>query len=81
MRFSLVRFSFVRNFKTTPKYLVHADFTFYGSESPSFVRKRWILKEKTVSGWIEENGPPFFPQILNREWWSHLPMKVKVPRK
>ena len=38
-------------------------------------------KEKTVSGWIEENGPPFFPQILNREWLGHLPMKVKVPRK
>ena len=40
-----------------------------------------LLKEKTVSGWIEENGPPFFPQILNREWLGHLPMKVKVPQK
>ena len=40
-----------------------------------------ILKEKTVSGWIEENGPPFFPQILNCEWLGHLPMKIKVPRK
>ena len=39
------------------------------------------VKEKTISGWIEENASPFLAQILNREWWSHLPMKVKVPRK
>ena len=29
-------------FQNTPKDLVPADFTFYGSESPSFVRKRWV---------------------------------------
>ena len=39
------------------------------------------LKEKTISGWIVENASPFLAQIFDREWWSHLPMKVKVPRK
>ena len=46
---SLVRAVFIcafficAQFQNTPKYLVHADFTFYGSESPSFMRKRWEL--------------------------------------
>ena len=40
-----------------------------------------LLKEKTISGWIEENAPPFFAQILNCELLSHLPMKEKVPQR
>ena len=35
--FLLVRSLFVRNFKTAPKYLVHADSTFYDRESSPFV--------------------------------------------
>ena len=39
MRFSLVGFSFVRIFKTIPKYLVHAVYPLLDRVNPSFVGK------------------------------------------
>ena len=39
VRFSSVRFSFERIFKTMPKYLVHAVCSLLGRVNPPFVRK------------------------------------------
>ena len=39
VRFSLVRFPFVHNFKRVPRCFVHADFPLIDRVNPSFVRK------------------------------------------